>query len=215
MISLLPTNVISAASAVLGDVAAEPDPISVLAAVALTKYKQPNTRLRFADYKIFIQEPSSFEFIINWQGLFRRIQGASREDLSIIKRSIEQVAFWYDPHLEDNEQSKCVKKFFGHVKEGLQNGIGRTYSTSEITRDALKSWEELIDTVCVRKTGVSHDDTEVDNRIRGLWIQSEIDLINAYLQLMNQHKNPSMNNLEALLEQKSKELKTSRGTSNL
>jgi hypothetical protein len=180
------------------------DPISVLAAVALTAHKPTGTRLSFAS-AVLIQEPS------DWQGLTRYIQGASREDLSIIKNSIIQVIALYKPHKQDDELSKCVKIFLEHVKNGLKNGLGRTYSSSGVTTEALSSWQKLIDNACnadENQADINLNYAKVDEKIQLLWIESEIALMNAYFEKMKQHREPTMQNLEAFLEQKSKGLYT-------
>lgn len=193
---------------VLGDTRAEPDPISTLAAVAITQHKPLGTRLFFADHKVSIQDPAKYNFLINWLGTVRAIQGASREDLSLVPQSIEKVAYWYQPHKQDNEISIRINEFLVHVKEGMEKGLERSYALSGVTTSALKSWEELIENVRVREVHFEKKpDSEIDKKVRGLWIESEIALVNAYLRKMKQHKDPTMQSLEALLEQKSKELK--------
>lgn len=156
------------------------DPISVLAVLALLKFKETGTLIGFNGYLVTTEAPSSI------QGVVRRIYGESREDLDIIPNAIEKVTSWFQP---EKGETNIYRNLCSAAYDGLAK-LQETYlkKSSKVTVAAISDWMKSIQIHIEPK----HDDeipeppalTETDLKVRGLWTAAEIREVNSLIAQM-------------------------------
>lgn len=195
------------------------DPVSILATVALMKFKEPDSKIRVtADHQVVVQQPSDYKYGLNVRGLIRFIQRASHEDLQILTPSIKKATTWY---ITLEEENKEIKELFQNAIAGLK-ALRATYKDkSGNTITAIDQWTHLIEEAYKEPFNKEQPDTldKTARKVKNLWNNGEIGKVNIYLRQMNDKQGDilleieikcqnEISQLEFLLEQKAKTLRT-------
>ena len=189
------------------------DPISVLALIALMRFKEQDSKIHITnDCQVVAQQPSDYHYgPLHMRGVVRRFQHASHEDLAIVRPCIEKGARWYQPQVEGNAE---IRELFQFAAKGLE-ALKVTYKDkSGITSDALENWQKLMREACERGLGPEVPLDSLTRRVKDLWNKTEISKVNLYLmQMYAKQKNvpiemeircqDEISQLEFLLQQKS------------
>lgn len=194
------------------------DPISVLAVIALLKYKESLTLLGFKGYLITTEPPSDYDYGVNVQGIVRRVFCEGREDLDIIPLAINKGAAWFHPEQDGNE---AYKELFQAALAGLTS-LQESYQQkkSGVTVSAITEWQKMIRTKVEAVALEQAEEQELDQtaqKVRALWSLAEIKEVNSLLAQMSERQGDVSPNeeircpdqiarLEFLLKQKGKNL---------
>lgn len=195
------------------------DPITTLALTALMPFKESNSRIALKDTHIEIQQPSEYQYVINWQWLARTLQMASREDLEVIREAIIKAADWFEP-----QNNEVITSLFAFAQEGLAS-LHQTYeSKSGTTCSAIREWQGLIDQATTeglkwqpQSMKEEQNVNEASLKVKSIWSESDIATLNSLLQRAKERQgrvNPNIrvlckteiNTIETLLKGKTKEL---------
>jgi hypothetical protein len=166
------------------------DPISILANLALLKFKEIGSRITFSiDLKVYIQQPSEYSIMgvqevlgVPFISAVRRVKGQSREDTDIIKKSIITAARWLQPHAQGNE---VYKTFFQRAGEGLDSLISTYEKKTTPYSDGLKKWREIITEMTNKSPEQEAEQRPEIQKVRELWDKLDIETVNLLLQQMN------------------------------
>lgn len=193
------------------------DPISVLAVIALLKYKESLTLLGFKGYTVTTEPPSAYDYGINVQGLVRRVFCEGREDLDIIPLAITKGSDWFHPEVEGNE---AYKELFNAAYAGLTS-LQESYEQkkSGVTVSAITEWKKMIrDKLDAEAKDIPEIELDATTqKVIALWSLAEIREINSLLSQMRERQGETSPNeeikcpdqiarLEFLLQQKGKGL---------
>jgi hypothetical protein len=201
------------------DIKEKLDPISVIAVVALLKFKESLTRIGFKGYHIITEQPSEYDYGKNIQGMVRWFFLEGREDLDIIPIAIDKGADWFHPEMEANA---VYRELFTSALEGLSS-LQHTYSLkkSGVTVSAITDWQLLIK----RRTQISDEERAPDPdlvatalRVKNLWTIAEVKEVNSLIEQMRELQGDTpisdkvkcldqIERLEFLLRQKGERLK--------
>lgn len=197
------------------------DPISVLAVIALLKYKECLTLLGFKGYQITTEPPSDYEYGVNIQGVVRRLFCEGREDLDIIPVAISKGADWFHPEIEGNA---AHRELFNAALDGLTS-LQESYQQkkSGVTVSAITEWQKMIRAKIeiIEVDEEQNDASELDattQKVKALWSLAEIREVNSLLSQMKERQGDVSPNeeikcpdqiarLEFLLSQKGENLK--------
>ncbi len=162
------------------------DPISVLATLALLRYKEQQTLIGFNGYQISTESPSNYSVGgISLQGVVRCLFRESREDLEFIPIALERAAQWFEPQKEANE---LYKDLFLAAKEGLDS-LRDSYLSkgSNVTANAIEGWKNSIDGYIVKGGELYQGNPILDeilDKVKKLWKKSEIAEVNNLINQM-------------------------------
>jgi len=172
------------------------DPISVLAVIALLKYKESLTLLGFKGYLVTTEPPSDYDYGVNIQGIVRRVFCEGREDLDIIPLAIKKGADWFQPEKEGNEP---YKELFNAAYAGLTS-LQESYEQkkSGVTVSAITEWQKMIRTK-IDVEVVEHPEEDLDEttqKVKALWSLAEIREVNSLLAQMRERQGETSPNEE-------------------
>jgi len=175
------------------------DPISTIVRLALLRYKnegvQHKTKISVDDNKVIFNEPSLWP--INYQGLYRGLNGYSRQDLILIYPPVFRSMFWFNP--KDTDEMLC---------DNIKNILSVANKGFETLREMYKEEDGRIEMFldhCIKKVTKfidgEFDIDPLDNQIklddqryeklfktiRLLWSPKEIEIISDKIKEIEEH----------------------------
>lgn len=150
------------------------DPMATVIFIATLRFREVGTKIQVNPSLLTPQEPTEYQYGINFMFAARSIRGDKQEDLKCIPEMIRKAAVIYKPHIY-----KQTFAIFQAAARGLE-ALAKTYEmdskeNSKGTANRIRMyWIETIKTAC--NVGIeSHEGLEeIDLKFRSVWTEEAL-----------------------------------------
>jgi len=173
------------------------DPISTIVRLAMLHYKNEGTKITVDDNKVVFNETSTWIIgnLFNYQGIYRNINGYSRQDLVLVYPPIFRAMLWYDKNKEI--ELEHIRKILVLTSKGL-------LSLKELYKDEDGRMEMFLNHCIEKIKQYMTNEIEIDDldnkiildekinprlfdTIKMLWSSKEIEIISDTLCSIEDH----------------------------
>jgi hypothetical protein len=168
------------------------EPMCVLFKLCLLTYKPQNTKISIQNNSLTFIEPSY------GQGLWRTIQGDSREDLHNLYYPLLKLIEWY-PKTETQ-----YSKFYKIAVKGLEN-LKNTYDNNSTIHHTIIHYIQLLTDGISDKSEQDKIKNPLIDELKDYWNDSEIKIMNEMLILL-ENNNTYKKSFEDIISSKEEKL---------
>lgn len=169
------------------------EPICCLFKLILYQYKPPNTKLSIQNNSIL------YNIATTYQGVTRMISGECREDLHNLYYPLLKCTEWYP--------IEKYPVFYQECKKGLEI-LNQVYSDNTTIHHTIIHFISIIEDKLTNEELLKKDKNPLIDELRPFWDESEIELLQLYLQLIQKElsKDIYLKSLEEIITEKEKKI---------